>query len=161
MKGGEHSWKRVLFDTNMVSRWMVGDRDYQAPLKTLVRRLQKAKSKFFVSAVTVQELLVFARLTRGEQKALRFLSETFTTLPLDHRAAVEAARLGASRPPARGAAQAERDLWQRDVAILGTAAVHELDAVVTANGRDFLPFQDFVACEIRVVEKVPTRGAGR
>jgi hypothetical protein len=25
MSGGEHSWKRVLFDTNMVSRWMDGE----------------------------------------------------------------------------------------------------------------------------------------
>lgn len=55
MSGGEHSWKRVLFDTKMVSRWMDGDSDFQAPLKALVRKLAKRKATFFVSAVTIQE----------------------------------------------------------------------------------------------------------
>ena len=53
MSGGEHTWKRVMFDTNMVSRWMDGDSNFQAPLKGLVRRLAKRKAVFFVSAVTV------------------------------------------------------------------------------------------------------------
>ncbi|HEY3496364.1 MAG TPA: hypothetical protein VGK73_16805 [Polyangiaceae bacterium] len=43
MSGGEQSWKRVLFDTNMVSRWMDGDSDFQAPLKALVRKLGKER----------------------------------------------------------------------------------------------------------------------
>jgi len=42
-----------MFDTNMVSRWMDGDSNFQAPLKGLVRRLAKHKAVFFVSAVTV------------------------------------------------------------------------------------------------------------
>jgi hypothetical protein len=62
---------------------------------------------------------------------------------------------------ARGAKQLERDLWHRDIAILGTASAHEMDAVITANGRDFLPFQDHVACTIHVVEQLPRRPAGR
>jgi predicted nucleic acid-binding protein len=161
MKGGEHAWKRVLFDTNMVSRWMLGDLDFQAPLKTLVRKLERVKAHFFISAVTVQELLVFARITRGEQQALTFLSTKFTTLPFDHRGAMEAARIGASQALARGAPQAERDLWHRDIAILGTASVHDMNAVVTANGRDFLPFRELVSCDIHVVEKLTRRGGGR
>jgi hypothetical protein len=36
-----------------------------------------------------------------------------------------------------------------------------MDVVVTANGRDFLPFQDYVACSVHVVEAVPRRGAAR
>jgi predicted nucleic acid-binding protein len=158
MSGGEHSWKRVLFDTNMVSRWMDGDSDFQAPLKALVRKLAKRKATFFVSAVTIQELMVFARASGVHQKAHAFLSSTFSTLEFDERAALEAARIGAALPVARGAKQGARDLWHRDIAILGTASVHELDAVITANGADFLPFQDVVPCEIHVVAAVPLGG---
>jgi len=158
MSGGEHTWKRVLFDTNMASRWADGDSDFQAPLKALVRRLAKRKASFFVSAVTVQELMVFARASGQHEKAHGFLTNTFTTLPFDERAALEAARIGAALPVARGAKQDARDLWHRDIAILGTASMHELDAVITANGADFLPFQDLVPCEIHVVTAVPLRG---
>jgi len=159
MSGGEHSWKRVLFDTNMVSRWMDGDSDFQAPLKALVRKLAKRKATCFVSAVTVQELMVFARASGAHQKAHAFLTSTFGTLEFDERAALEAARIGASLPVARGSKQDARDLWHRDIAILGTASVHEMDAVITANGADFLPFQDLVACEIHVVTAAPLRGS--
>ena len=89
MSGGEHSWKRVLFDTNMVSRWMDGASDFQAPLKALVRRLAKRKATFYVSAVTVQELMVFARASGAHQKAHGFLTSTFTTLEFDERAALD------------------------------------------------------------------------
>lgn len=159
MSGGEHIWKRVPFDTNMVSRWMDGDSDFQAPLKALVRRLAKRKATFYVSAVTVQELMVFARARGANQKALGFLNDTFPTLELDQRAALEAARIGAALPVARAAKQGVRDLWHRDIAIVGTASVHEMDAVITANGADFLPFQDLVSCTIHVVAAVPLRGA--
>jgi len=159
MAGDDHTWKRVLFDTNMVSRWMDGDSEFQSPLKALVRRLAKRKATFYVSAVTVQELMVFARSARSHHTAHNFLSGTFTTLELDERAALEAARIGAALPVARGAKQGARDLWHRDIAILGTASVHEMDVVVTANGADFLPFRDLVACEIHVVSAVPLRGA--
>lgn len=159
MSGGEHTWKRVLFDTNMVSRWMDGDSDFQAPLKALVRRLTKRKAVFYVSAVTVQELMVFARRGGAHQKAHRFLVDTFTTLEFDERAALEAARIGAAHPATRGAKQSVRDLWHRDIAILGTASVHEVDAVITANGSDFVPFQDLVPCAIHVVAALRLRGA--
>lgn len=158
MSSGEHNWKRVLFDTNMVSRWMDGDSDFRAPLIALVRRLAKRNASFFISAVTVQELMVFARASGAHEKAHAFLT-SFTTLPFDERAALEAARIGAALPVARGAKQGARDLWHRDIAILGTAAVHELDAVITANGADFLPFQDLVTCEIHVVTAVRLLGA--
>ena len=72
MAGGEHTWKRVLFDTNMVSRWMDGDSDFQAPLKAMLRRLAKRKATFYVSAVTVQELMVFARASGAHQKRMPF-----------------------------------------------------------------------------------------
>lgn len=81
--------------------------------------------------------MVFAILADAERRAHTFLSETFATLEFDQRAALEAARLGARGPLPRGAKQAERDLWHRDIAILGTASVHEMDVVVTASGRDF------------------------
>lgn len=136
---------------------MDGDTEFQAPLKTLVRSLSKRKASFYISAVTVQELIVFARLTRVQEKAQAFLANTFTTLVLDERAALEAARIGANHKLARTAKQTERDLWHRDIAILGTASAHEMDAVITANGRDFLPFQDHVSCAIHVVERFPRR----
>lgn len=151
--------KRVLFDTNMVSRWMDGDSDFQAPLKALVRRLAKRKATFYVSAVTVQELMVFARARGAHAKAHSFLTGTFTTLEFDERAALEAARIGAAFPVARGAKQNARDLWHQDIAILGTASVHEMGALITANGADFLPFQDLVSCAVHVVAAVSLRGA--
>lgn len=161
MRGGQHDWRRVLFDTNMVSRWMDGDSDFQAPLKALVRKLAKRNATFFVSAVTIQELMLFARASGADRKAHAFLSNTFSTLEFDERAALEAARIGAAVPVARGAKQIARDLWHRDIAILGTASVHEVDAVITANGTDFLPFQDLVSCEIHIVAAVPLRGRQR
>jgi hypothetical protein len=92
------------------------------------------------------------------KKAQTFLTDHFTTLILDERAALEAARIGAALPANKGAKQGERDLWHRDIAILGTAVARDMDAVVTANGRDFLRFQDHVPCEIYVVEPMPRRG---
>lgn len=100
-----------------------------------------------------------ASLGGAHQKAHRFLADTFTTLEFDERAALEAARIGAALPAAKGAKQGVRDLWHRDIAILGTAFVHEMDAVITANGADFLPYQDLVSCAIHVVAAVQLRGA--
>jgi len=102
--------------------------------------------------------MVFARLSGAHQKAHRFLADTFTTLEFDERAALEAARIGAALPAAKGAKQTVRDLWHRDIAILGTAFVHEIDVMITANGVDFLPFQDLVSCAIHVVAAVSLRG---
>jgi predicted nucleic acid-binding protein len=156
--GGEQSWRRILFDTNMVSRWMDGDEDFRPPLKGFINRVRKRGAVFFVSAVTTQELMVHAIRAGAEQQAKAFLQQHFTALELDERAALFAARLGAALPPARGSKQGERDLWQRDVAILGTAVAHDIDAVVTANGRDFLPFRDHVPYEIVVIEPLRRRG---
>jgi len=110
MAGGGYNWKRVLFDTNMVSRWMDGDENFRAPLAALVNRLTKRNAALFVSAVTVQELMVYARASNAVAVAQTFLTQKFTVLPLDERVALEAARVGASHLPAKGAKQGQRDV---------------------------------------------------
>jgi hypothetical protein len=58
----EHTWKRILFDTNIVARWMDGDSDFQA----LVQRLAKRRPTFDVSAVSAG---AGSHLTRFEAAA--------------------------------------------------------------------------------------------
>lgn len=142
---------RVLFDTNAIACWLGGEPSFKPALSGLIKKLKKQKAAFYISTVSVQEMLVFARINREYERTLQFLRDHFATLPFDERTAIEAARIGAEHPPAKGAANTIRDSWQRDIAILGTASAHGLDMVVTANERDFAPYADLVACEIEIL----------
>lgn len=148
---------RVLFDTNAITYWLLGEPSFKPALAGLVRKLKKHKATYYVSTVSVQELMVFARLNRTSDQTLQFLRNHFAVLPFDERAAIEAARIGAERPATKGASIALRDVWQRDIAILGTAAAHGLDMIVTANEKDFAPYADLVSSEIQMLRAIETQ----
>ena len=146
---------KVLFDTNVVSYWMGGEKRFKPGIKGLVNKLKRQKATFYVSAVTFQELLVFAKLKRDDHDTLSFLRPHFVApLPLDERAAIFAADIGAAVPLAAGAKQAARDVWHRDLAILGSAAAHGIEMLVTANEKNFAPYHERVALEIKVVRPI-------
>lgn len=150
---------RVLFDTNAIAYWLAGEPSFKPALSGLFKkRLKKHKATLYVSTVSVQEILVFARINRTSDQTLQFLRDKFAVLPFDERVAIEAARIGAERPAGKGAPVTIRDTWQRDIAILGTASVHGLDMVVTANERDFAPYAELVPCEIYVLSAIESRG---
>jgi predicted nucleic acid-binding protein len=148
---------RVLFDTNAIAYWIAGEARFKPALSGLLRKLRKQKASYYLSTVSIQEMLIFARITRTSDQTLQFLRGHFTVLPFDERAAIEAARIGAERPADKGAAITVRDVWQRDIAILGTASAHGLDMVVTANERDFAPYSELVSCEIHILRALESR----
>jgi predicted nucleic acid-binding protein len=147
---------RVLWDTNVVSYWQAGDERFRHSLQKAVADF--GASSFFVSTVTTQELMVFARLAGKPDETYEFLRKHFTPLDFTESCALEAARLAATvgRPPkAKGAQRSERrksvDVWQRDAAIAATASKHAVDTLLTANARDFAPFVPHLACAVREI----------
>lgn len=148
---------RVLRDTNVVSYWMGGHPDHVHPLKKAVADFGQGAT-FFVSAVTTQELMVFARLAGDPEQTFAFLGSRFTTLDFTEACALEGARFAAQagRPTrAKTGKKGERKeaigIWQRDAAIAATANHHGLDVLFTANAKDFAPFEAFLSCKLRTM----------
>ncbi|EYF02164.1 type II toxin-antitoxin system VapC family toxin [Chondromyces apiculatus] len=152
---------RILFDTNVVSYWMGDQAPFRAPLRWTLSSF-KVEPTFYISAVSLQELMVFARAHGDVEATLGFVGERFNVLAFDEpcaiRAAALAARVGA--PTKKGARRERRALvnaWQRDAAIAGTAARHGMDVLVTANGKHFTQFLPYLTCEVRVLDPAPPR----
>ena len=148
---------RVLFDTNAVAYWLGGVAQFKSALAGLIRELKKKKSSLYVSTVTVQEMLVYALVIETGDATLEFLHDKFAILPFDERAALAAAKIGAIHPMTRETKPPERNVWHRDIAILGTAFAHGMDRIVTANEKDFAPYGDLVPCELYVLRPIETR----
>jgi PIN domain nuclease of toxin-antitoxin system len=55
---------RVLFDTNAIAYWPVGESSFRPALSGLLRKLERQKAAYYVSTVSVQEILIFARLNQ-------------------------------------------------------------------------------------------------
>lgn len=91
---------RVLFDTNAIAYWLGGEPSFKPALSGLVKKLKKQKAAFYISTVSVQEILVFARINREYERTLQFLRDHFATLPFDERTAIEAARAFGDRDAA-------------------------------------------------------------
>jgi predicted nucleic acid-binding protein len=108
--------------------------------------------------VTVQELLVLAAVKKKLEPAREQLLAMFSVLPFDERAALAAAELAGNVPPLLNAIQQQRDHWHRDIAILGTAAAHDMARLVTANEKDFARYRDLVVFEIEALKAIPRRG---
>ncbi len=148
---------RVLFDTNAVAYWLGGVVQFKPALAGLVRDLKKRKASLCVSSVTVQEMLVYALVNENGDATLEFLHKKFAVLPFDERAALAAAGIGAKQPLTRETKSLERNIWHRDLAILGTAFAHGMDRIVTANEKDFVPYRELVPCEIYILRPIETR----
>jgi predicted nucleic acid-binding protein len=150
---------RVLWDTNVVAYWLSDDATFRHELTKAVADF--ASRSFFVSAVTTQELMVWARVGGHTDETYAFLSESFTPLDFNEACALEAARLAAltSRPASTRKATKQtkgerRDAiahWQRDAAIAATASHHGLDVLLTANAKDFAPFEPYVSWKLRAL----------
>lgn len=149
---------RVLFDTNIVAYWSAGKEGFAPVIRAHLRKIRKRNATFYISSVTVQEMLVFSGAARyQEQTNAFFAAESLTVLPFDEPAAKRAARICHSIAPER-LKSAERSGWHRDLAILGTAVAADMDQLVTANGKDFEKFVDSVSVEIVTLQEMKKRG---
>lgn len=147
---------RVLWDTNVISYWLAGEPSVQHGLRRA--RADFGRATFFVSVVTTQELMVWARLHGKPDDTYAFLASHFTSLDFTEPCALEAVRLAAivGRPrKAKDGAKAERReavaAWQRDAAIAAIANQHGLDVLFTANEKDFQRFAPHLSCKLRGV----------
>lgn len=131
----------VLFDTPVVSYWHSDHPTFRGPLQQAFRSLDKKSSSIakFVSAITVQELMVWAIHNNAESRVQSFLRQNFSPpIPLDDRAARCAAELQATTVSRiQGKSGADRDhvknVWFRDAAIVGTAEESRIDYLVTTD----------------------------
>lgn len=127
----------ILFDTNVVSYWHAGDKRFKAPLYRLLSDLRRDKTAFYISTITVQELGHWAIVTNTWPALSQFISATrLTVLAFSSECALQAAKLQAGHGPVV-AKKSEREevkaQWHHDAAIVGTAAHHALDMVVTTD----------------------------
>jgi predicted nucleic acid-binding protein len=148
---------RVLFDTNVVSYWHAGDRRFKPPLHRLLGELARGKVTFYISAITIQELGHWA-IPAGTWPAVsQFMSAArLNVLPFCRECALQAARFQAQQGPMvtkKSQQEETKAQWHHDAAIVGTAAHHALDMMVTTDkalaGRYGGAFH-----EIRLIEPV-------
>jgi hypothetical protein len=128
---------RVLFDTNIVSYWHVGDQRFKPPLHRLLGALRPDKTAFYLSAITIQELGQWA-ISAGTWPALKqFMSAArLNVLPFCSECALQAARLQAAQGPVvvrKSEREETKAQWHHEAAIVGTAAYHALDMVVSTD----------------------------
>jgi predicted nucleic acid-binding protein len=145
---------RVLFDSNVLIYWMGGNQRFKPALGAFLARNRDLTK--FISAVTLQELLVFTRTAEQERRTNDFL-RGFQVLPFDESVARAARDLAVSIGLPRGAKQDEVDVWQRDLSILATAVNKNMAALVTANGKDFTQYQDAVTVKLEIIAAVEPR----
>lgn len=128
---------RILFDTNVVSYWHAGEKRFRAPLHRFLGELRRDKTVFFISAITIQELGHWAILAAAWPALDQFFKAArLNVLPFCAESAMQAARLQAACGPvaARRSEQEEaKAQWHHDAAIVGTAAHHGLDTIVTSD----------------------------
>jgi len=150
---------RVLFDTNVVFYWLTGAVEFRASLEQVRSKLRRKKAVQLVSAVTVQELEVVARHNKRLKEMRGFMTVHFgEPLAFDR----DAARFGAKfaslvqRKSAQGKSE-QREItsqWHRDASIAGIAHKHSLDWLITANRKDFQPFEEHMSPTLVIVERV-------
>lgn len=128
---------RVLFDTNIVSYWHAGDQRFKPPLHPLLSELRRDKTAFYVSAITLQELGQWAFVAGNWPALSQFMSATrLNALPFCSQCALHAARFQAAHGPVVSKKSEREEIkaqWHHDAAIVGTAAHHGLDLVVTTD----------------------------
>ncbi len=148
---------RVLLDTNIVSYWHIGDQRFKAPLHRLLGELRRHKTVFYLSATTIQELAQWA-ISEGTWPALRqFMSAArLNILPFCSECALQAAKLQAAHGPVvvrKSEREETKAQWHHDAAIVGTAAHHALNTVVTTDRGLAARYGDAFH-EIRLIESV-------
>jgi predicted nucleic acid-binding protein len=128
---------RILFDTNVVSYWHAGERRFKAPLHRLLGEIRRDKTLFFISAITIQELGHWAIVAAAWPALHQFFNAArLNVLPFCAESAMQAAKLQAARGPVvakRSEIEEIKAQWHHDAAIVGTAAHHGLDMVVTTD----------------------------
>ncbi len=127
---------KLLLDTNIVSYWHSGEPRFKIPLSHYFNKIRRENKQIslYISVITVQELACWAK-PQGEWESIhQFLRAKFGQ-PLTfcelcaHKAADMQIRSG---PPGK-ASESEKAEWHHDAALVGTAAQHELNVIVTAD----------------------------
>lgn len=127
---------KLLLDTNIISYWHSGQPKFRVPLGNYFRKVIRANKdvKLYVSVITIQELSCWAKPNGKWESIKQFLNVKFAT-PLSfcelctHQAANMQVRAG----PNEKTSETAKAEWHHDAAIIGTAAQHELDIIVTAD----------------------------
>jgi len=156
----------ALFDTNIASYWIGGNEKFKFNLAVLMSELKRKEATLALSTVSLQEMLIYSRISGTHDRDYQFIVERFNLLPFDEPCALAAAKLAAGvgspnrpdRRQARGgsATQEERDVWQRDAAIAGTAEHHGIELLVTGDGPLYRQFRHHLTkCEVRLLQEDP------
>lgn len=151
--------ERALLDTNVVAYWIAGHEAFKSSVAKVFGDLRRKKTSVFISAVTVQELEVWARFNNSLEDVRAYLGANYPEpLALDKHSAREAARLAAVVQRPKGGTKSETaelvDRWHRDASIAGIANHHGMNKLVTANRKDFEPFVEHVNFELIVLASV-------
>lgn len=127
--------RRILLDTGVISSWHGGEQRYARPLERLFRDLGRTRTTLYVSSVTIQELGSSVMGIEAWPTVTRFLSASrINMLAFCAGCAIAAARLRVEAGPSSKEGKAAfKAAWHHDAAIVGTAAHHGLDLVVTAD----------------------------
>lgn len=154
------------FDTNSTSYWLGGNPKFKFSLARVVGDLKRKRATLAISTVTLQELLVFSRQSGSMDRDHQWITERFNILPFDEPCALAAARLSAvvgspngperRRERGRPASRLEKDVWQRDAAIVGTAEHHGVAYLVTADSGMYHNYRHHMSnCQILLLEESP------
>jgi predicted nucleic acid-binding protein len=142
---------RVLWDTNVITHWLLDEPSFRPGIQKVVASFGVSRS-FYVSTVTTQELMIWARPRGRAEATYAFMAEHFTPLDFSETCALEAARLVSVVSEGEVATPAdtthEMRQLQRDAAIIATASCHELDVLFTTRDKEFARFVSHVPCKI-------------
>ena len=148
---------RVLFDTSVVSYWLLDRAEFRPSIRNLRQDLDDSRANSYISAVSIQELAVAGQMSGSWDRWYKWIEEQFVVLPFTERCADLAAsvQVAVGRPSKRTKPEQRyaKSLWFRDAAIVGTGIVGGFDMVVSTD-RGFRDYQKLFAGEIRILAPV-------
>jgi hypothetical protein len=138
---------RVLWDTDVISYWLIDEPRFRLGIQKALTTFGEGRS-FYVSTLSTQELMVWARLSGRADATYAFIAEHFTPLDFTEPCAVEAARLLlAVHGPRADSLDVTPDM-HRDAALVATANSHQLDVLFTGAESSFARFKNHVSCKL-------------
>jgi predicted nucleic acid-binding protein len=146
---------KILMDTNIVSYWHSGHPKFRVPLGNYVKKLKRKTRNLtlYVSAVTIQELACWSKPHGEWEKIRQWLRDKFAPpLTFCELCANQAADMQVRAGPTGKMSETDRAQWHHDAAIVGTAAHHELDVVLTADRAMHTRYSPFFSDVVHIAE---------
>lgn len=133
----------VFFDTDFISNWHKDEEKFRVPIAATLHDLERLGDVArMYTAINHHELVVWGLRKQRRAALERFLREQFSRpVAFDEIAARHAADLQEQsgtfpvrkKETTKAAYVEEKDIWFRDVAMLGIARAHSAHAVVTCS----------------------------